>query len=287
MLMNTLPQAADGVHTATLAASAAPRPPRTVFLVDDNAEFRASARWWLVGAGYEVRDFGDAHEALATLAQLRDDSPAQLERACLLLDVRMPGLSGLDLHDRLGEQGLALRGPLAEGAAAGGTSVPLPVVYMTGHGDVPLAVAAMQKGAITLLEKPFDDEALEQALERAFAAAESAQARRQVAALFPEPAADGTAVATPYQGPAPGSEARLEFERRLASLSPRQRQVLDGIVAGKLSKQIAFETGLSGKTVEFHRKCLMEKMRARNALELVRMVVARSVEVPATVGVPA
>ena len=294
MLMNTLPQAADTAHTAHTAhsapraASAMPRPPRTVVLVDDNAEFRASARWWLAGAGYEVRDFGDAQEALATLARLRDEAPAQLERACLLLDVRMPGLSGLDLHDRLGEQGLALRGPLAEGtpadSAAASAAVPLPVVYMTGHGDVPLAVAAMQKGAITLLEKPFDDEALEQALERAFAAAESALARRQVAALFPEATAEGAEAATPYPGPAPGSEARLEFERRLASLSPRQRQVLDGIVAGKLSKQIAYETGLSGKTVEFHRKCLMEKMRARNALELVRMVVARSVEVPATVG---
>lgn len=287
MLMNHPPQATDTVHTATLAAHAEPRPPRTVYLVDDNAEFRASARWWLAGAGYEVRDFGDAEEALATLARLGDEAPAQLERACLLLDVRMPGLSGLDLHDRLGEQGLALRSPPAEGATAAGQAVPLPVIYMTGHGDVPLAVAAMQKGAITLLEKPFDDEALEQALERAFAAAESAQARREVAALFPETAAAGAEPAAPCAGPAPGSEARLEFERRLASLSPRQRQVLDGIVAGKLSKQIAYETGLSGKTVEFHRKCLMEKMRARNALELVRMVVARSVEVPATVGVAA
>mgnify|MGYP001809702521 FL=1 len=290
MLMNTLPQAADAAHSAhnahsaPRAASALPRPPRTVVLVDDNAEFRASARWWLAGAGYAVRDFGDAQEALASLARLRDEAPAQLERACLLLDVRMPGLSGLDLHDRLAEQGLALRGPLADGITADSAAVPLPVVYMTGHGDVPLAVAAMQKGAITLLEKPFDDEALEQALERAFAAAESAQARRQVAALFPEATAEGAEAATPYPGPAPGSEARLEFERRLASLSPRQRQVLDGIVAGKLSKQIAYETGLSGKTVEFHRKCLMEKMRARNALELVRMVVARSVEVPLTVG---
>lgn len=254
---------------------------RTVFVVDDNPEFRASASWWLSGAGYRVRDFGCAQAAFDTLARLGTEAPQELERSCLLLDVRMPGLSGLDLHDRLGECGLTLRpGAPTEGAGeAGGAAPALPVVYMTGHGDVPLAVAAMQKGAITMLEKPFDDDALEHALERAFMAAESAQARRQAAALFPEAALQATRAPAPApQGPAPGSEARLEYQRRIESLSPRQRQVLDGIVAGKLSKQIAYENGLSGKTVEFHRKCLMEKMRARNALELVRMVVARSVD---------
>jgi two-component system, LuxR family, response regulator FixJ len=260
-------------------------PQRTVFLVDDNPEFRASARWWLTGAGYRVQDFDSAESALDTLCRLAGEAPEQLQRACLLLDVRMPGLSGLDLHDRLCESGLALRpAVLSDGYVTQHepTAAPMPVVYMTGHGDVPLAVAAMQKGAITMLEKPFDDDALERALERAFAAAESAQARRQIAALFPE--ADHTpAASTAPAGPEPGSEARLEYRRRIESLSPRQRQVLDGIVAGKLSKQIAYESGLSGKTVEFHRKCLMEKMRARNALDLVRMVVARSVDASATV----
>jgi two-component system, LuxR family, response regulator FixJ len=289
------------LHTQALApaprGAIAPKsrsPRRTVFLVDDNAEFRASAMWWLAGAGYQVRDFGCAQTAFDTLAQLGSEAPEQLERACLLLDVRMPGLSGLDLHDRLCENGLALRSSLptdtAPGVAAAGSgraehtpAPPLPVVYMTGHGDVPLAVAAMQKGAITMLEKPFDDDALERALERAFTAGECAHARRQIALAFPEaPLAAGHGVAP--EGPEPGSEARLEYQRRIDSLSPRQRQVLDGIVAGKLSKQIAYENSLSGKTVEFHRKCLMEKMQARNALELVRMVVARSVDAPAALG---
>jgi two-component system, LuxR family, response regulator FixJ len=255
-----------------------PRPPRTVFLVDDNAEFRTSAHWWLAGAGYEVRDFACAQQALESLQRAAAEAPEQLQRACLLLDVRMPGLSGLDLHDRLAADGLALCATTWADGGPPPATPPLPVVYMTGHGDVPMAVTAMQKGAITLLEKPFADDVLEQALERAFAAAESAWARSQAAAIFPGlPVLPPPAPMPP--GPAPDAEARLEFQRRMESLSPRQRQVLDGIVAGKLSKQIAWETNLSGKTVEFHRKCLMGKMKARNALELVRMVVARSVAV--------
>ncbi len=120
---------------------------RTIFIVDDNAEFRSSAQWWLASAGYEVVDFADPAAALDAL-QSRPPSGD----ACLLLDVRMPGMSGLDLHDRLHECG-----------------VKLPIIYMTGHGDVSLAVQAMQKGAVSFLEKPFADAALEQALDRAFA----------------------------------------------------------------------------------------------------------------------
>ena len=219
---------------------------RTIFLVDDNAEFRASAQWWLRSAGYEVRDFGDPAQALEKLRRLADDEPAALHDACLLLDVRMPGMSGLDLHDKL--------------ADAGVTRLPhgVPVVYMTGHGDVPLAVQAMQKGAVTFIEKPFADQALESALERAFAASGAAPAEAA-------PAADA---------------AQLEYARRLESLSPRQREVFDGVVAGKLSKVIAYESGLSPKTVEFHRKQMMLKFRARTALELMRMAVAQRAEAP-------
>lgn len=262
-----------------------PRPARTVYLVDDNAEFRSSAQWWLSGAGYRVHDFGDAQAALDALDRLAAERPDELHRACLLLDVRMPGLSGLDLHDRLADRGLTLRlDPAAEPPAAPPAAPPLPVVYMTGHGDVPLAVAAMQKGAVTMLEKPFADDALEQALERAFALAESAWARCQVASLFALPPGDG-AVPPPalrLPEPDPAEAGRREYQRRLDSLSPRQRQVLQGIVAGKLSKQIAWEIGLSGKTVEFHRKCLMERMQARNAMHLLRMAVSRSVDVADT-----
>ncbi len=265
-----------------------PKPPRTVFLVDDNADFRHSAQWWLSGAGYRVCDFGDAESALNALHALAADKPEELLSACLLLDVRMPGLSGLDLHDRLAAGGLAMRATLHDGfSTAPGAAPPLPVVYMTGHGDVPLAVAAMQKGAVTLLEKPFADDALEHALERAFAAAESAWARAQMEAAFRDSPpvtavapARAEAEADPgwHMPPDPGHAGRLEYQRRLETLSRRQRQVMAGIVAGKLSKQIAFDTGVSGKTVEFHRKCLMDKMQARNAMELVRMAMRESVE---------
>lgn len=266
---------------------------RTVFLVDDNADFRHSAQWWLSGAGYRVCDFGDAQAALQALQTLAAEKPEELLNACLLLDVRMPGLSGLDLHDRLAEGGLTLRASLHDGLHDGHRSAPpaappLPVVYMTGHGDVPLAVAAMQKGAVTLLEKPFADDALEHALERAFAAAESAWARAQMEAVFRDtapssptarPAATTSESASRWhEPPHPDDEGRLEFQRRLQALSPRQRQVLDGIIAGKLNKQIAYDSGVSSKTVEFHRKCLMEKMQARNSLDLVRMATSGSTQ---------
>jgi two-component system, LuxR family, response regulator FixJ len=250
------------------------RPNRTVYLVDDNAEFRASAQWWLTGAGYDVKDFACPLQALETLQQIAGDRPLELLRSCLLLDVRMPGLSGLDLHDKLVEAGLALKPPLTDMPTKEPVAPPvppLPVVYMTGHGDVPLAVAAMQKGAITVLEKPFADDALEHALERAFAAAESSWARAQMSAIFeamPEP----PITAVPPVGPEPTAQGRLEYQRRLESLTQRQREVLQGIVAGKLTKTIAYETGLSSKTVEFHRKCVMSKMGARTSLCLVRMV---------------
>src|SRR5258705_35229 len=121
---------------------------RTVYIVDDNREFRESTQFWLSSVGFNVHAWGNPREAIDALAH-RDPR----ECACLMLDVRMPELSGLDVHDRL----------IACGAQ-------LPVIYMSGHADVPIAVQAMQKGAVTLLEKPFDDEALETALESAFAA---------------------------------------------------------------------------------------------------------------------
>ena len=120
---------------------------RTIYIVDDNNEFRQSTRWWLEGAGYDVVDFADPTVALRSLTA---DGAAHAQ-ACVLLDLRMPRVSGLDLHDRLRESGVGL-----------------PIVYMTGHGDVPLAVQAMQKGAVSFLEKPFDEQALEAALARAF-----------------------------------------------------------------------------------------------------------------------
>jgi two-component system, LuxR family, response regulator FixJ len=262
---------------------------RTIYLVDDNAEFRATAQWWLSGAGYDVRDFGDPAQALELLQRVANETPDALRHSCLLLDVRMPGMSGLDLHDRLAEAGLTRQIDDDRHIQQPG----LPVVYMTGHGDVPLAVQAMQKGAVTFLEKPFADDALEAALQRAFALCEADWARAQAAALLagrePErldpganerwgdsrPPSDGLATSEA------DDQARQEYLRRLESLSPRQREVFEGVVAGKLSKVIAYETGLSPKTVEFHRKQMMLKFHARTALELIRMAVAQRVMEPA------
>lgn len=209
---------------------------KTVYIVDDNQQFRESACFWLEGAGFDVRAWGDPREALHALAA-RD----RAESACLLLDVRMPELGGLDMHDAL----------LRDGGAGA-----LPVIYMSGHADVPLAVEAMRKGAVTLLEKPLDDAALEAALDAAFA---------RPAAAPPAPA-----------NPAPaGDEAAAEFERRERSLAPREREVLGFVVQGIYNKVIADRLGLSIKTVELYRARAMAKMKARSVAELTRMMVSR------------
>lgn len=218
---------------------------RTVYILDDNPEFRESTRFWLNGFGFDVRTWGDPQEAVEALAR-RD----RRENACLMLDVRMPQLSGLDVHDLLIERGAQL-----------------PVIYMSGHADVPLAVKAMQKGAVTMLEKPFDDEALEAALEAAFAGAGRAA-----------PAASNAASADTHP-PAVGmrSEAQARFASREASLTPREREVLGFVIQGIYNKNIADRIGLSIKTVELYRARGMAKMQARSVAELTRMMVSRQV----------
>jgi two-component system response regulator FixJ len=201
---------------------------RTIFIVDDNAEFRRSAQWWLASAGYDVVDFADPAAALDALQARLPIGPA-----CLMLDVRMPGMSGLDLHDRLHEQG-----------------VYLPIIYMTGHGDIPLAVQAMQRGAVSFLEKPFADEALEQALDRAFAP---------------------RAAETPH---APAGETERQWQQRLATLTPRETELLGWVIEDKLNKTIADLMGISIKTVELHRKRVMDKLGASSVTHLIKMVVS-------------
>ena len=185
-----------------------------------------------------------AIDALAAL------DAAAITRACLLLDVRMPSMTGLQVHDVLIEKGIT-------GAHARPS---LPIVYMTGHGDVPLAVQAMEKGAITFLEKPFEDSALESALARAFEAGAQSQ---HTAAAEPDSAADDV--------PCP------EYQRRHASLSPRELQVMQGVVEGKISKVIARELDISTKTVELHRSRVMAKMQADSVVHLTRMALGRRV----------
>jgi two-component system response regulator FixJ len=155
----------------------------------------------------------------------------------------MPQLSGLDLHDALIERGAQL-----------------PVIYMSGHADVPLAVQAMQKGAVTMLEKPFDEGALEAAIETAFA-----HTRRPAEAA---PSLPDDADADPARG-----EARSRFSAREARLTPREREVLSYVIQGIYNKNIADRVGLSIKTVELYRARGMAKMQARSVAELTRMMV--------------
>ena len=227
---------------------------RTLYLLDDNDDFRATAKWWLSGAGYHVIDFQDAQTAIDALKALDADAIAH---ACLLLDVRMPTMTGLQVHDVLIEAGIT-------GAQA---QPSLPIVYMTGHGDVPLAVQAMEKWAITFLEKPFQDSALESALARAFEIASQQQQALRAAPVAPP-------VAAPLASDAPPC---AEYLRRRTSLSPREQQVMQGVVEGKISKTIARELDISTKTVELHRSRVMAKMRAESVVHLTRMALHQRV----------
>jgi two-component system, LuxR family, response regulator DctR len=183
---------------------------RVVYVVDDDDAVRNAVRLLFRTADLEVETFPSA---AAFLAQ------ADLERrCCLLLDIRMPGMTGSDLHDELRARG-----------------VRAPVIFITGHGDIPMAVAAMRKGAYDFIEKPFDDE----------------QLLGQVLNALDEFA----------EAPEPAS---------LPALSARQRAVLDRVLAGKPNRQIAGELAISLKTVEFHRARLMQKFGVRTAAELFR-----------------
>jgi two-component system response regulator FixJ len=193
-----------------------------IFIVDDDPAVRDSLEILLKSHGHSVRSFDSA------LAFLASDAPSQL--GCVLADVRMPQMDGLELQEKLKEQGSAL-----------------PVILMTGHGDVPLAVRAMKTGAIDFLEKPFEDseliESVRRGLEHARVAGEA------------------------------NASARLAGER-LTQLTERERQVLDLLVAGKPNKVIAYDLSISPRTVEIHRARVMEKMGARSLADLVRMSLA-------------
>jgi two-component system response regulator FixJ len=201
--------------------STVPAPP-TVFVVDDDSAVRKSLELLLKSTGMRVAAYSSATEFLAAHPE---DPPG-----CLVLDVRMAGMSGLELQEQLNARHSIL-----------------PVIFITGHGDVPMAVEAMQAGAVDFIQKPFRDQDLldriSQALEK------DAAARRQLA-------------------------ERSGIERRLASLTPRETEVLHLVVAGKANKVIAGDLNLSQRTVEIHRARVMEKMRAQSIAHLVRMIVA-------------
>jgi two-component system response regulator FixJ len=190
-----------------------------VYVIDDDAAMRDSLNFLLDSAGFGVTLFDDAQAFL--------DALPGLAFGCIVSDVRMPGLDGIELLKRMKAQ-----------------QSPFPILIMTGHGDVPLAVEAMKLGAVDFLEKPFDDERLTSMIESTI---------RQA-----EPAAKNEAVSQ-------------DIAARVASLSPRERQVMEGLIAGLSNKLIAREYDISPRTIEVYRANVMTKMQAGSLSELVRL----------------
>jgi two-component system, LuxR family, response regulator FixJ len=192
----------------------------TIFVVDDDAAVRDALKLLLRSVGHAVETFGSAQEFL--------DAYGEDRAGCLVLDIRMPGMSGLELQQKLNEKHSIL-----------------PIIFITGHGDVPMAVEAMQAGAVDFIQKPFRDQDL---IDRINQALEKDSSNR--AALG----------------------ERNDIRRRLETLTPREREVLDLVVHGKANKVIAGDLKLSQRTVEIHRARVMEKMQASSLAHLVRMV---------------
>jgi len=195
---------------------------KTVHVIDDDEAMRDSLAFLLDVQGFETRLYESAAAFLAVLPDIAG--------GCVLTDVRMPGMSGLDLVRRLTAE-----------------KRDLPVVVMTGHGDIPMAVEAMKAGVVDFIEKPFAEDTLVRAVTAALAR--------------PAPAASP-------------DDARLAAEQRLAALSPRERDVLIGVVAGKANKVIAHELDISPRTVEIYRANLMTKTGVRTMADLMRIALA-------------
>ena len=199
---------------------------RTIHLVDDEESIRRSAGFMLKTSGYRVRPFGSGVELLK---QART-----MEPGCILLDIRMPGMDGLEVQQALREQGVAL-----------------PVIIMTGHGDISVAVKAMKAGAIDFIEKPFEKDVLMAAIESGFARLDRSE--------------DGAAAA---------QEAQL----RIAGLTQREQDVLRGLVRGHPNKTIAYDLGISPRTVEVHRANVMSKLGVRSLSEALRIAFAAGLD---------
>lgn len=198
----------------------------TVFIVDDDQAVARSLRWLIETVGLKVATFASAQAFL--------DGYDASKQGCLVLDVRMPGMSGLELQERLAAQ-----------------RIHVPIIFITGHGDVQMAVRAVQTGAFDFVEKPFNDQDLLDRIQKAIVFDAKQRGRdlqqAQLRALF-------------------------------ASLTPREREVLDLVVEGKSNKAIANSFGLSAKTVEVHRAKMMEKMQARSIADLVKMAMQNQAE---------
>ena len=193
-----------------------------VFVVDDDASVRRAIKRLIESEGYQVELFGSAREFLEFLQAKRSDGPS-----CLVLDIRLRGTSGLTFQRQLAE-----------------ADIHIPIIFITGHGDIPMTVRAMKAGAVEFLPKPFNDQDL---LDAIHVALDRNRDQRQKE----------------------GEIASLQ--KRLESLTPREREVLPLVVSGLLNKQIAAEIGTSESTVKVHRSQLMHKMGANSLAELVRM----------------
>jgi FixJ family two-component response regulator len=191
----------------------------TVFVVDDDHSVREGLADLINSVGMKVEAFSSAQEFLR---YKRPETPA-----CLVLDVRLPGPSGLDLQRQLGR-----------------SEQPIPIIFITGHGDIPMSVRAMKEGAVEFLAKPFRDQDLLDAINQALDSDRAARERRAKAA---------------------------ELHRRYESLTPREREVMELVVRGLLNKQIASELGASEVTIKMHRGQVMHKMRAESVVQLLRM----------------
>lgn len=199
----------------------------TVFIVDDDDAVRDSLRLLMKSAGFHAEVFESAE------AFLGHYDPEQT--GCLVLDIRMPGMSGLEL-----QRELAIR------------DCPLPIIFITAHGDIPMAVDAVRNGALDFIQKPFDDKQLVDKIETALS--ESMQKQEE------------------------GLE-RAEIRRRADTLTAREREVMSQVVQGKANKVIAGDLGVSQRTVEIHRARVMEKMQAGSLAQLVRMVLVAEADI--------
>jgi FixJ family two-component response regulator len=189
-----------------------------VFIIDDDPLYRSSSERLVRSVGFDVQSFESARDFLSSR---RPDAPS-----CLILDVRMPGLSGLDLQRELAEAG-----------------VHLPIIFVTGHGDIPMSVQAMKAGAVEFLTKPFRDQVLLDAIRHALERDQIARKQRA---------------------------RNADLRRRYESLNPREREVFKCLVSGMLNKQTADELGTTERTVKFHRGNIMRKMQVKSVAELVR-----------------
>jgi two-component system, LuxR family, response regulator FixJ len=200
----------------------------TIFVIDDDASVRKSLARLLDSAGFSTESFASADEFL------------KRERfegiGCIILDVRMPGLSGMDLQEELNKADYGM-----------------PIIFVTGHGDIPMSVQAMKKGAVDFLPKPFDEDQLLDALRKAIEKDMQAKAERAGA---------------------------RDILGRMEQLTPREYEILQYLITGMLNKQIAFKLGIAEKTVKIHRSRVFEKLGTRSVAELVRMAEKAGIEPP-------